>query len=181
MANGRIRTFVLVGAVVTLGVLAGLFYTFSVAVMPGLADADDRTLVDAMQRINDAIENPVFFLAFLGAPALTIAALVMERRSGSAEVVRWLVAALVLYGVMFIVTGALNIPLNDDLADAGDPAQIRDLTGVRDDFEDPWVAWNTVRTLASTAAVACIAWALYLYGAESRPGRATIAEGSAGR
>jgi uncharacterized membrane protein len=35
---------------------------------------------------------------------------------------------------------------------------------VRDDFVTPWVAWNIVRTLATTAAFACLAWALVLRG-----------------
>jgi hypothetical protein len=40
---------------------------------------------------------------------------------------------------------------------------------VRDDFVTPWVAWNIVRTLASTAAFGSLAWALVLRG---RMGRA---------
>jgi uncharacterized membrane protein len=158
------RTATLGAAVLTMGLLAGLFYAYACSVMPGLADADDRTLVDAMQRINEAIENPVFFLSFLGAPALAIAALVMERRAGAGEVVRWIAAALVLYAVALVVTGALNIPLNNDLVDAGDPASIGDLAGVRDDFEGPWVAWNIVRTVASIGSFGCLAYALWLSG-----------------
>ncbi|MGH3083581.1 MAG: hypothetical protein ACRDNP_05880 [Gaiellaceae bacterium] len=42
--------------------------------MPGLDRAGDRTLVDAMQQINEAIQNPVFVLSFMGAPLLTAAA-----------------------------------------------------------------------------------------------------------
>jgi uncharacterized membrane protein len=132
--------------------------------MPGLGQADDRTLVDGMQQINEATENPVFFLSFLGAPALMLAALVMEHRSGSRPVVRWLAAALVLYGVAFMITGALHIPLNNDLADAGDPGRVADLAAARDDFEDPWVAWHIVRTVALTAAFGCLGYALLLHG-----------------
>jgi hypothetical protein len=43
-----------------------------------------------------------------------------------------------------------NVPLNDELGDAGSPDRIADLAAVRDDFEDPWVAWNIVRTVVST-------------------------------
>ena len=65
---------VLGAAVIAMGLLAGLFYAFDVAVMPGLTGADDGTLVDAMQQMNDAIENPAFFLTFLGAPVLAVVA-----------------------------------------------------------------------------------------------------------
>ena len=34
----------------------------------------------------------------------------------------------------------------------------------RDDFANSMVAWNIVRTLASTAAFGCLAWALVLRG-----------------
>jgi uncharacterized membrane protein len=72
---------VLVVAAVATGLIAGLFYAYSVSVMPDLAGADDHTFVHGMNEINDAIENPVFFLSFLGAPALTLAALFSGRRS----------------------------------------------------------------------------------------------------
>jgi uncharacterized membrane protein len=56
-----------------------------------------------------------------------------------------------------------------DLKNAGDPDRIENLAAVRDDFLTPWVAWNIVRTLATTAAFGCLAWALVLRG---RMGRA---------
>jgi uncharacterized membrane protein len=169
MGADRNADIVLGAAVIAMGLLAGLFYDWSIAVMPGLTAADDRTLVDAMQQIDDAIQNPLFFLTFLGAPALAAVALVQARRSGSAKTARWIVAGLALYTVTVVVTFAVHIPLNDDLKNAGDPARIENLAAIRDDFVTPWVAWNIVRTVASTAAFACLAWALVLRG---RMGRA---------
>jgi uncharacterized membrane protein len=96
---------VLAAATRTMGLLAGLFYAYSVSVMPGLGQADDRALVDGMQQINEAVENPIFMLSFLGAPALTLTALILERRSGSREVARWILAALILCGAGLLVTG----------------------------------------------------------------------------
>jgi uncharacterized membrane protein len=154
------RDWVLGGALVTAGLVAGLFYGFACGVMPGLARADDRTLIDAMQQINEAIENPVFFLCYLGAPVLGVWALVHEWRAGSRAAVRWIVAALVLYGIAMLVTGGGNLPLNDDLAQAGNPSRIRDVAEVRDDYYGPWVAWNIVRTVLHTAAFCALipAW-----------------------
>lgn len=63
-----------------------------------------------------------------------------------------------------VVTFAIHIPLNEDLKQAGDPARIENLAAVHDDFATPWVAWNIVRTLASTAAFGALAWALVLRG-----------------
>jgi Anthrone oxygenase len=59
----------------------------------------------------------------------------MHWRAGAGQVTRWIIAALalVLYAVAFLVTVAFNIPLNNDLADAGDPARVVDLAAVCDD------------------------------------------------
>lgn len=150
-------------ATVGMGLLAGLFYGYACSVMPGLGRADDRTLVDAMQQINEAIENPAFFATFLGAPVLVVWALVIEWRSGSRAALRWTAAALALYAIAFVVTLAFNIPLNDELMRAGEPGQIADLARVRDDFEGPWVAWHIVRTLATTASFCCLGRALVVH------------------
>ena len=135
-----------------MGLLAGLNYDWAITVMPALTAADDRTLVDAMQQ---TVDNPAFPLTFLVAGALAAVALVQARRSGSPQTARWIVAGLALYAVAVLVTGAIHIPLNEDIKNAGDPARIENLAAVRDDFATPWVAWNIVRVLATTAAFGC--------------------------
>ena len=160
----RNADIVLVAAVFAMGLLAGLYYFSSIAVMPALTAADDRTLVNAMQQMIVKIENPAFFLVLLGAPALAAVALVQARRSGAAKAAGWIVAGLAFYTVMVIVTFAVHIPLNEDLKQAGDPARIENLSAVRDDFVTPWVAWDIVRTLATAAAFGCLVWALVLRG-----------------
>lgn len=151
-------------AVIAIGLLAGLFYAFDIAVMPALAAANDRTLVDAMQEMIVAIENPAFYLTFLGAPVLTAVALRQVRRSGAARSARWILVSLAAYAVMVIVTVAVHFPLNNALMQAGDPAHIENSAAVRDAFVTPWVAWNIVRTLATTAAFGALVWALVLRG-----------------
>lgn len=60
-------------------------------------------------------------------------------------------AALALSALAFLVTVAFNIPLNDALARGGDPGALRE------QFEDPWVAWNAVRAVLLTGALGCLA------------------------
>src|SRR5215218_2552255 len=110
-ATDRRFSWVLGLAVIATGLQAGLYYAFAVAVLPGLSNADDRTLIDAMQQINDSIENPAFFITFLGAPALAFAAAVMSRRYDSRELMGWIVAGLALAIVGIVVTGAFSLPL----------------------------------------------------------------------
>jgi len=153
--------FVLGAALVAMALVAGLNFTFAVAVMPNLAGADDHTFVATTQRFN---ENPVFPLSFTVALVLTAAAAVLQRRRGPALAMGWTVAALALYGVVLTVTSALHIPLNEEIDAAGDPDRIADLAHVREQFEGPWVAGNVVRTLVCTAAVAALGRALLLLG-----------------
>jgi len=152
---------VLGAALMAMALVTGLSYTFAVAVMPNLAGADDHSFVATVQRYN---ENPVFPLTFTAALGLTALAAVLQRRHSPADATRWTVAALVLYAIVLAITTAIHIPLNDQIDRAGDPDHIADLAHVRDQFEDPWVAANIVRTLLSTAAVAALTRALLLHG-----------------
>ncbi len=160
----------LVAATVAMGLFAGLFYAFAVSVMPGLGRADDRTFVDAMQRINVAIVNGWFFISFFGAPVLTIAAAALHLGGNGRVVLPWLAAAFVLYGMAFVITVGVSIPLNNALAAAGQPDRAADLGEVRERFEAAWVRWNIARAVVSTAAVGCLAWALVLYGSTTAAG-----------
>lgn len=161
-STGRRTTVggVLVAATVAMGLITGVFYIYACNIMPSLSRSDDRVFIEVMQNIDDQIQNPVFFLSFMGALLLAAVAAWQSRRSPHRW---WVFAALIAYALAFFVTVAANIPLNNELADASDPAKIADPAAVREEFEDPWVAWNVVRALLSTLALACLARALLLY------------------
>jgi uncharacterized membrane protein len=155
------RTAVLLLTVITLGLMAGLFYAYAGSVMPGLRRAADRSAVDAMQRINAAIQNPLFLLLFLGSLVLTGAAVFQNR--DRADVAGPLLIALVLYAATLTVTFAVNVPLNNRLDRLGDAA-LTEPERQRAEFFTPWVRWNLVRTVASTGAFGAAAWALVQHG-----------------
>ena len=80
------------------------------------------------------------------------------------NVLPWIGAAFVLYLIAVVITMAVNVPLNDALKAAGDPARIGDLAAVRRHFgEAKWSAWNLVRTVTSTAAFGCLIAAAMLH------------------
>ena len=54
--NG-VRIAVLLAATITNGWITGLFYAYSISVMPALRRADAAVFVEVMQRINTAILN----------------------------------------------------------------------------------------------------------------------------
>jgi uncharacterized membrane protein len=158
-----LRAISLLGATTTMGLLVGVFALYAHTIMPALRNTDDRTFVAAFQSIDHAIINPWFMsTAFLGAPVLTAAAVVVNL---GRAVLPWTAVALALYVVAFVVTVTVNVPLNDALKTAGNPDHIRDLAGARERFhETRWAAWNLVRFVTSTGAFGCLAWALVLHG-----------------
>lgn len=160
--DGGLIGLALGSALVAMTLVAGLCFTFAVAIMPNLAGVDDHTFVEITQRFN---QNPVFPLTFTAALVLTGLAAVLHRRQGRGVAARWTIAALVLCAIVVVaITGAIHIPLNYQIDDAGDPDRIADLAHVRDQFEAPWVVWNIVRTVLSIAAVAALGRALLLHG-----------------
>jgi uncharacterized membrane protein len=163
----RFRVAALVAATITTGLMAGLFYVFAHAVMPGLGRTDNRTFVGAFQSIDKAITNgnPWFLATFLGALAFTGLAAALHLREDGRSLLPWIVAALVLYLLAFVITISVNVPLNNDIKAAGDPDRITDLAAVRERFDEAkWVRWNIVRAITSTAAFGCLTWALVLHG-----------------
>ena len=135
----------MVTALTLTGLSAGLFTTFSIAVMPGLRRASDTAFVEGMRGINVAILNPAFGLIFGGAFVAAVAAVVVGRN----DVARpWFIAGIVLYVVgAFVITFAVNVPLNDALEAGKGSAE-----SLRDAFEDKWVAWNYARSVFITGA-----------------------------
>ncbi|MFI6781422.1 DUF1772 domain-containing protein [Micromonospora sp. NPDC050276] len=164
---GLLSTVSLLAATLTTGLTAGLFAAFAYAVMPGLGRADDRTLVLAMQRINESILNGWFAVCFGGALLFTVLAAGLHLSGDRRAALPWVVAALLLYLVVLGVTGVVNVPLNNVLARAGDVDGVTDLAALRERFEATWVRANVVRAVASTGAFGLLAWALVVAGRHS--------------
>jgi uncharacterized membrane protein len=155
--TGTVATLV-VAAVLT-GLVAGTYFAYACSVMLALGRTSDRTFIEVMQKINVAIQNPVFFAALFGAPFASGVAVWLQS-SDSGGVSGWTIAALALNLVGFLVTVAANIPLNNALDAAGEPAALADPAAMRRGFERVWNAWNTARGVVTAVAAVCLALAL---------------------
>ncbi|PRX98900.1 DUF1772 domain-containing protein [Allonocardiopsis opalescens] len=155
----------LTAATVLTGLVAGLYYSFAMSVMPGLARADDRTFLETLRHINAAILNGWFALGFVGAPVLqVVAAVAVPFVPGGAAALPWLAAAFLCYVVTLLVTFRVNVPLNNAL-DAGGPAEGGPADAQRRrDFEAQWVRFNVVRAVFATASLASAAGGVLAYG-----------------
>lgn len=145
-------------ATVLTGLMAGFFYAYSVSVMVGLARVGDVTFIETMQAINATVRNAGFAPAFFGSLLVTgvVAAATHVRRRRYGRLRWWVTAAWLCYLAAFLVTMGISVPLNDELAAAGPPRPGAEAAAVRVAYEDPWVAWNLVRTVLSTAALALL-------------------------
>jgi uncharacterized membrane protein len=151
----------LILAVITMGLMSGIFQLYSHTVMPGLAKTDDRTFVTAFRAMDRAIMNPLFLVTFVGPLVFSGLATVLSLGSASRRLLPWLIVAVVLYLIVMIITIRVNVPLNNALKAATDP----DLSAVRERFtETVWVRWNHVRSWLSTAGFVCLVWGLVVYG-----------------
>lgn len=143
-----INLFLLFSALAS-GLVAGLFYSYSCSVNPGLGALSDSNYLAAMQSINRAILNPVFFFSFMGTLLLLPVSTYQHFGTGSRFYI--LLAATLVYAIgTFGVTVAGNVPLNDALDKFNlNGASTQELAAHRLRFEVPWNKLNAIRTWAS--------------------------------
>ena len=147
-----VSTISLYAALVTTGLMAGIYLAFSIAVLPGIAGNHDNTFVTSMRVMNAAILNPVFGLVFGGPLVFGVLAIATQLPDG--EAISSTAAALSLYVATLVITGVVNVPLNNRLDSTEPPEDARAL------FERTWVRWNVVRTVVCILSFAEFALAL---------------------
>ncbi len=142
-------------AILGCGLMAGLFFVFSVAVMKAFARLPSAQGIAAMQSINVAIVNPVFLAVFFGTAAACTLVIAASLLSGRESGVVYLILGSILYMVgTFLVTVVFNVPKNNALASVSpdDP----DSSILWASYLDKWTAWNHVRTISAFAAMALL-------------------------
>ncbi|WP_328331218.1 DUF1772 domain-containing protein [Kribbella sp. NBC_00382] len=150
-------------ALVGSALMAGVFFAFGTAVMSSLQRMPAGQGATAMNLINGRIQNPLFLLIFCGT-ALVCVALAIIALVKNTPGKWWMLAGAALYLVGVIVLSfAVNIPLNDQLA-AVDP---HSAAGTAEwlNYLSKWNPSNNLRAITSTLAV--IAFALALHAGNS--------------
>lgn len=156
------KTVILLLSTVSTALIGGLFYAYSCSVIPGLARLSDASFLQAMQSINRAILNPLFFLSFMGTLVLLPVSVWFFREQST--VFYLLLAATLLYiGGVFLVTVIGNVPLNN-LLDAADLSKLNtaELRTLREKFAPNWNLFHSIRTIASSICIVLLAYAAIL-------------------
>jgi len=149
----------LIAAVIGSGVMAGLFFVFSISVMKSLKELKRAEGIRAMQSINRTIVRPIFLLVFIGTPLVCLFLLVrtfahMDQIHGQLTAIGSIVYLLGCLAVTF----ALHIPMNNKLA----AIESESAEGKKywSEFLPRWTFWNHVRGLASFVALVLFTFAL---------------------
>ena len=132
------------------GLIAGLLYGYSCSVNSGLKNLADNEYLKAMQSINVAIQNPWFFIVFMGLLVL-FPFLCYRVYSVSIPSFNLVMAATLVYFIgVFGVTIFGNVPLNESLAKFDiSGVSSNQISAMRQTFERPWNNYHAIRTIAS--------------------------------
>jgi uncharacterized membrane protein len=131
--------------------MAGLFYSYSCSVVLALKLLPDAEYIMAMQAINKAIQNPLFFTCFFGILLLLPLSTYLNYHQPVPLRFWLLLTAAILYiGGVFGVTALGNIPLNNELANFDLLTASKEAISLqRTHFEGRWNNLNTIRTISS--------------------------------
>lgn len=143
------KTITLLLATALSGLLAGVFFTWTNAITPGIGRLDNLNYLRAFQNMNRTILNPLFYLVILGSMLFSFATAYFHK---SDSVIFWITisSALIYFIGVFLVTIIGNISLNEML-DKTDLATInlQEVAELRDKFEVKWNNLHLVRTITS--------------------------------
>lgn len=136
--------------IVMTGLMAGIYFAFSVFIMKSLAELPAIQAAEAMTKINDVIVNTLFLPVFFGSTFWYAGLIVWSLADWQPESSLLVAAALVYIFGMFIVTAFGNVPLNNKLQRI--EANKAALTAFWNDYLHSWTHLNHIRTLSCIAA-----------------------------
>jgi uncharacterized membrane protein len=142
------------------GVIAGVFFAFSVMVMRSLARLPAQHGIAAMQAINAAALRPAFQAVFTGTAALGTAVVVGSLVDWDDASPYLLVGGLLYLVGAFGLTIGYHVPRNEALGRV-EPSSA-DAAGHWSRYVREWTTWNHVRGVAALAAAALLTIALHV-------------------
>jgi len=157
--SSMLITIILWAAAIGSGLMAGIYFTFSVFVMRAFNKIDAPHAVTAMNAINQTILNslfmPLFFVTSIISLFLIIFSFSHWNESGSHFI--FYAGTIYLIG-MFFCTIIFNVPLNNSLAELNlDKANVNMAWS---HYYKHWTNWNHLRTMSSLITSLLCIWVL---------------------
>ena len=159
-----IQILILASAILSTGLMAGIFFTWSNAVKPGIGKLNDIEYLKALQSMNRVILNIpfkiVFFISIISVALVPVLNFDLYPNS-----IFWIfIFILVIYWVgAFGVTLFGNIPINEKL----DKINLKSVSSqkiklLRESIESNWNNLNLIRTISSFIAFLLLVLSLIL-------------------
>ena len=146
----------LIFAILLCSLVSGFIFTYSIVVMPGLSNLNDKDFLKAFQVTDAVIQNnqPLFMFTWIGSIVAILTTIVASLITvGLLE--SWLiilVGAAYLLGVQGI-TVAIHIPLNNHIQKLNiEELKDKTLAYERKNFEAKWNFFNKIRTFVAISA-----------------------------
>ncbi len=133
---------------ILIGLMAGLFFAYSVSVVLALETLPASAYTQVMQSINEKILNAVFGIAFGGAIVVPVVGTLVVFAGGHWTMTygqSFLMASLIYLVGTVGITSRIHIPMNDSIETWSVESPPDDWRTVR----SRWAQWNHVRTVAA--------------------------------
>lgn len=145
--------------VILTGLMAGVYFSFSVFIMKSFTLLPALEAASAMNKINDVIVNTLFLPVFFGSTLWYAGLAVWSIADWQGQESVLVIAASAAYIVgMFVVTALGNVPLNNALKAAA--SNDKQLVTVWQKYRVSWTRLNHVRMLSCIAACALLVLSL---------------------
>ena len=147
----KTETIILAFAILSTGLMAGIFFTWSNAVKPGIGKLSDIEYLRSLQSMNRVILNKAFIGIFLGAIIAVALVPIFYFRLFPDNIFWVFILALLTYWIgVFGITIFGNIPLNEIL----DKTNLKSITFeevkvLRTTIEVKWNNLNLIRSISS--------------------------------
>ena len=152
-------TVLLWAAALSSGLMAGVYFAFSVFIMKAFDKIETAQSVAAMNSINEIILRSLFMPVFFGSSIisflLVVVAFVYWGEAGAGLA---LIAGMVYFVGMFACTVVFNVPLNNALARLGPDSD--NAQQIWSHYLSTWAKWNHLRTVCSLITCALCIWLL---------------------
>ena len=145
-----IKTWILLTSVLLTGLTAGLCFTWSNAITPGIGKLDNLNFLQSFQAMNRAIINPSFLIVFFGPVFLLFLNAFWHKDANIETFWLFLITAILFFIGVGLVTIFKNVPLNEMLDKTVlEQASKLELEDLRKSFEQSWNRWHLIRTITS--------------------------------
>ena len=153
----KIQTIVLMLGILFTGLTAGLCFTWSNAITPGIGRLDDLGFLQSFQAMNRAIINRSFLITFFGPVILLFINAYLHRNAHPTTFWSFMIAAALFFVGIGLITVFKNVPLNELLDKTVlENLSAMELKDLRTKFEQPWNRWHIQRTVASFTSFALL-------------------------